>query len=303
MPWLPIAITAQFILGSSAVFDKLLLRQRFFNPWAYTFWLGILGVFAFALLPFNYSHPPSPLVLRALGAGAIFIIALLLLFMALKMSEASQILPLVGGLSPLATFAASALILNEAVSRGDLIGFLMLVAGGLLILLSGWGDFSYRSLVLAAASTLLFGLANVLTKTIFDATTFATGFFWIKIGGVLAVLCFLAVPAVRRSILNPGGSSGHPFRSLANLAYLGNRGYAAVGSVLVYVAIFLAHPALVDATQGLRYIVIFAFSWALLGERAAGALLGAKLTATALIVIGLVWLGTYSYLLPSLTSY
>src|SRR3990167_6481945 len=96
MTWLLIAALAQLTLGTSAVFDKLLLRRGVFDPWVYTFWVGILGIFSLVLVSFGF-------LLLALLAGSIFILAVLFMFLSLHRGEASEILPIIGSLSPVFT--------------------------------------------------------------------------------------------------------------------------------------------------------------------------------------------------------
>lgn len=84
MTWLLIAITAQIVLGTSAVFDKLLLKRGFADPWVYAFWFGLLGVFSFLLLPFGVATVPLAIIPVALIAGAFFIAAVLCVFLAIR---------------------------------------------------------------------------------------------------------------------------------------------------------------------------------------------------------------------------
>ena len=77
--------------------------------------------------------------------------------------------------------------------------------------------------------------------------------------------------------------------------YFANRIYGSLGSFMVSGAIFLAHPALVDATQSMRYAVIFMAGWFLLKERTHGVRLAGKVGATACIATGLIVLGLITY--------
>src|SRR3989344_5561493 len=125
MTWLGISIAAQIILGTSAVFDKLLLRRRFFDPWVYTFWAGVLGLLGVFLIPFGFTTLPLEFILLAFFTGGVFITALLFFFLALSRGEASVALPVIGGLAPIFTFLASALLLDEQLAGGELFGFLV----------------------------------------------------------------------------------------------------------------------------------------------------------------------------------
>lgn len=291
MTWLLVVILAQIILGTSAVFDKIILRRKFFNPLKYTFWLGILGIFSIALLPFGFSALSIKFTLIACLAGAIFILALLCLFYALDYSEASQTLPIVGGLSPIFTLSFSYLFLNSKFDISEIFGFLILVFGGLILFATEKKELRFFSTLLIVASAFLFGFSNVLTKLVFDNSNFITGLFWMKMGGVLLVILSLVFPRIRKGIFH----SKHEPHKKHFAFYFANRTYAGIGSFLVYFAISLAHPALVDAVQSFKYVVIFFAAWLILRERFNGRILTGKILATIFISFGLVWIGMVGY--------
>ena len=286
MSWFPIAIIAQIILGASAVFDKMLLKRSIFNPAAYTFWLGVLGAFAVVLIPFGVFGLPAMTIGVALIAGALFLLAMLFLFLSLHKTEASKSLLLIGGITPVTTLLIGSFFPDGSLTPADVIGFVFLVLGGFALFLSDKKEIRGSVALLACASALCFGLSNTLTKQVFLESSFVAGFFWVKIGGVLFVLLFLLLPTLRRTIF----SAIHRDNTQHHTLYVINRGVAAAGSVLVNIAIFLAHPALVEATQSIKYAVIFIASWFLLNEHFKGRVLAGKFIAITLIGFGFVWL-------------
>ena len=296
MNWLLVATAAQIIIGSSAVIDKALLRRRSIEPWSYAFWFGMLGLFAVLLLPFGYQPTAPSIVLLAIFSGVLFLGASFLTFFALEYLEASETLPLIGALSPVFTLAFSRFWLGTNLGLLDGLGFSFLVASGFLLFLAEAKPALRRRLLLVIAASVLIAGSYVTSKLVFNETSFITGFFWMKMGGVAAALGFLAAPAVRRRIQAASSRA----KTSQRVFYFANRGYAAVGSLLTSFAIFLAEPALVDATQNLRYLVVFLLAWVLLRERFRGRALWLKLTAAAAIVIGLLWLalGQYARSLP-----
>ena len=73
-----------------------------------------------------------------------------------------------------------------------------------------------------------------------------------------------------------------------------------LGSFLVFYAISLTRPALVDAITGLRYVIIFTGSYGVtvlrprwLREDFSGAVLFGKSIATALVIAGMVLVGLH----------
>ncbi len=298
MNWLWVATVAQIILGSSVVFDKLLLAKRSIEPWAYTFWLGIFGALAVVLLPFGFQGTDQATVILAMISGILFIGASLALFAALEITEVSEALPIMGALVPIFTLGLAALILGSGLGRLDFIGFAMLVLSGLLLALVERASRRWKTIILSLAASLLAAGSTVTAKVVFNQTNFITGFFWIKVGGILAVLAFLLVPHIRKRIL---AESAHT-AVRSRLAYFMNRGYAGLGSLLTSFAISLGSPALVEATANFRYLVIFALGALILHERFRGRVLAAKLAAASLIIVGLAALagGEYVRRLPSI---
>ena len=291
MSWLLIAVLAQIILGTSAVFDKFLLKRKFFDPLVYTFWLGILGIFSLVILPLGFTFLPINTIAVAFVAGALFILAMLFLFYALDYSEASETLPVIGGLSPIFTLILGYFLLNSFLGFGELVSFCFLVLAGIVLFLVEKKELRFLSSSLIIAASLFFGLSNVLSKIVFQAGPFVSGFIWIKIGGGVFVLLLLLRKSFRQRIF----SSIRQAKTTHHFFYFANRAYAGLGSILVYFAISLTHPALVDATQSLKYIVIFFCAWLLLKERFKGKILAGKIIATIFIAFGILWLGLVNY--------
>ncbi|MDP3770145.1 MAG: hypothetical protein U1A25_02310 [Candidatus Sungbacteria bacterium] len=289
--WIFVAILAQIILGTAAVFDKLLLYKRVPDAITYTFWIGVLGIVAIVFLPFGFSYLAPAFIMLALGAGIIFIASLLLLFFVLEIGHALSVLPLIAALIPLFTIFFSYLLIGGKLTGMDVIGIMLLVLGAMFFFFSEKGELRAKLFVLLVSSAMLYALASVLQKVVFEHTSFITGFFWIKMGGVLCALALLTIYSWRKKILQTSRQATHSNR----LWYLANRGWAALGSVLLSIAIFFSHPALVEATQSFRYVIIFFAAWFILGERFRGKALVVKTVATIFIIVGLLWLGLTDY--------
>ena len=281
---------AQVILGTSAVFDKFLLKRKFFDPFVYTFWLGFLGIFALLILPFG-SVPSFTILIIAFIAGVLSVLAMLFLFYALDYSEASTTLPIIGGFSPIFTLIIGYFLLNSLLGFGDSIGFCFLILGSFVFFLIEKKELKFLSFVFIFISSLFFGFSNVLSKIVFQASPFISGFAWIKIGGLIFVLLLLLYKPFRQKIF----SSSRQTKPKNHFLYFANRVYAGAGSILVYFTISLTHPALVDATQSIKYIVIFLAAWVLLKEGFKGKILAGKIIATFLITLGILWLGLVNY--------
>lgn len=290
MSWIFVAAIAQFILGSAIVFDKYLLKKSYPNPIGYAFWIGALGALSIVLVPFGFEGVGLSTVMLAALAGSAFMLAMLVFMQALYYGEASGAIVVIAALSPIATLLFGMIILGTSLAPYQLVGFLFLIFAGLLLSLAA-EKYRLKIFLLVLASAILFGFSNIITKVVFGETNFITGFILIKFSGALFVLLFLLRFKWREKIIGSGARD--EFKN--KLGYLLNRGYAALGSILIYYAIFLGPPSLVDATQTLRFLVVFLGGWLILRERFNGKVLLWKLVAFILIVIGILILSIGSY--------
>ncbi|MBI3442172.1 MAG: beta-galactosidase [Candidatus Sungbacteria bacterium] len=292
MTWLITTLIASVIIGTASIFDKMLLKRRgFSDPWVYAFWVGILGFAALLLAPFGVVVLPLGVMALAFGAGAVFLLATFFFLWALRDGEASEALPIIGGLAPIATYLFGLWILHDHLGIAELIGFFLLVVSGVIFLGVEHKEVRLEIAGLAAISAVLFGLSNILKKMTFTRGDFLSAFVWISVGGALLALASLALPHVRKKIHSTISTS----KASNKEWYLANRAWAAIGTILVSFAIAIGHPALVEAAQGFKYVVIFVGGWLLLKEEFFGRVLFWKIVATILIVCGLGWLGIAAY--------
>lgn len=292
MSWVVIALIAQFVLGTSAVFDKMLLKRGYFSPLVFTFWFSALGVVSLVVVPFGFHAFSLKVLLISILAGITFDVAMYFFYAALHKGDASGTLTITGGLSPIATLIFSFFLLDSVINGADLIGFAVLLIGGFLFFRIKERGNQLASFYLIFTSAIVLSLSNVLTKMVFNDTNFVTGFVLIKCAGVIPALALLLHKRTREEVvpsLKRGNHGTH------GLYYFLNRAYAALGSILVYFAISKTHPALVDASQSFKYVVIFFASWFLLRERHRGWLLAERIIATITVILGFVWLGIIDY--------
>lgn len=292
MTWFFVALIAAIATGTANVFDKLLLRKPgLSDPWTYVFWPGIAGFLAIFLVPFGATILPWGALVVALGAGAIFLCGMFFLFAAMRDGEASVALPIIGGLAPIATYLFGNLILGSDLSPDDMAGFVLIVVGCVLLLGVGQDSMRYRNGMLAIVSAGCFGLSNILKKYAFDNGSLLTGLMWISLGGALLALFSLLIARVRERIRATARES----EASGRILYFMNRIWALVGGLFVSIAIALGHPALVDAVQSFKYVVIFFGAWLLLREDFSRGALVRKIGAVLLMAAGLIWIGAGAY--------
>ncbi len=290
-----IGIVAHGLIGVSLVWDKILLRRPDTrNLVSYVFWMGSLSLFGLALIPFGFRMPSLELAALAFVSGALHQAATYYYYAALKNGAASQTLAIMGGFSPVATALIAIPLLSKPLGR-DLVGFALMVAGGFVMFFAE--SFNLRKVlppVLAASGS--FGLVNVLQKVVFDRTNFVSGYVFFTLGTFAASLFLLA----RKSWRNQIFAASERAEPRSRFWYMVNRFMAGLGSFLIFLAISMANPAVVDAIAGERYAIIFISTYAIaklrpfwLKENFTGRVLIGKTIATALVVAGLVLLGLH----------
>jgi drug/metabolite transporter (DMT)-like permease len=290
------AIVAHGLIGISLIWDKILLKNPGTrNLFSYVFWLGAMSVFGVILVFFGYHSPAFHVVWIAFIAGVVHLAACFFYYAALKRGEATESLAVMGGFSPVATALIGYALLSKDMNHGQLLGFALMTSGGFVMFFSE--KFALRRLlppVLLASG--LFGLVNVMEKVVYDQTNFVSGYVWFTIGTFIGALALLIRRSWRQQIFAESGQDNPKNR----FWYFVNRFLSGVGSFLIFYAISLAHPALVDSISGVRYAIIFVLAYVVtklrprwLKEDFRGPKLITKLAATALVVAGLVLVGLY----------
>lgn len=288
------AILAHALIGISLVWDKVLLRKpQTRDLAAYVFWLGFISVFGLLLIPFGFKFPGWGVAGLGFGAGVIHLAANYLYYAALKKGEASETLAMMGGFSPVFTALIGIPLLEQPIGKGNFVGFILMVAGGFVMFFSEKLALS-RVLFWVISASATFGLTNVLQKVVFNDTNFVSGYVFFTIGTFAGSLLLLVRPVWRRQIFKQSEEA----EPKSKAAYMANRFMAGVGSFLVFYAVSLASPAVVDSISGVRYVLIFLgaylltrFRPKLLSENFTGWILTSKAVATALVIAGLVLLG------------
>ncbi len=267
MDWLILAVSAYFILALVNILDKFLLDKILPSSRAYTFLVGSVGVLVFAFSPWFLEWPGLPFFLFNIVVGALFPAALLLFYKALKESEASKALVLIGGLMPLFTLFFSVLFLGDRFNLYQWLALAFLLVGIFIIswmpeketLLNKLFIFlkikkkpSKLSFLTAVGAAFLFSLFFIGNKYAFNNQTFFSAFIWIRGGSFLFVLSMLISKKSRKVIFG----SIKKMKLKKSSLFFANQGLSAIGFFLQNLAISLTSVALVSALQGVQYVFI-----------------------------------------------
>jgi drug/metabolite transporter (DMT)-like permease len=289
-----IALIAHSLIGVSLVWDKVLLkRPDTTNLISYIFWLGAISIFGLALIPFGFSMPMVWVAALAFLTGALQLAAVYFYYAALKFGEASQTLAVMGGFSPVATALIGIPLLKKQLGGYSLVAFILLTAGGFVMFFAERVPLR-KMLVRVVAASILFGFVNVLEKVVYDNTDFVSGYVFFTLGTFAGAMGLLLHPRWRNEIFKESEEA----EPRSRFWYFVNRFMAGLGSFLIYYAISLTNPALVDAITAVRYVIIFLGAYLLtklkpswLSEIFTGRVLAGKIAATLMVAAGLVILG------------
>lgn len=305
MSWILIAIIAYFILAIVNMADKFLLDKILPSAKTYTFLVGVLGLLILVIAPWFLEWPGLYLFLLNIIIGALLPLALILLYTALRLGDASKIITITGGSVPIFTIFLSFIILGERFTGMQYIAFFYLIFGTLIISYfpSGhelwtkvmvWFGFDnlkrLRAVLIAILSAFIFGLFFIGSKYLYNNQEFISAFIWIRVGSFISVLFFLLHKSSRKEIFK----SIKKLKGKSRVIFLSNQGLAAFGFFLQNYAIALGSVALVNALQGIQYVfllilasLITIFYPKVLKEKISKFIILQKLVAIGLISFGL----------------
>lgn len=257
MLWLIVTIFAYLFLAISFFGDKYILGESIPNPKVYSFFVGILSIFVIVFIPFGFFTPPLFQIFLAFLAGLLFLLALYLYYYLAKEFEISTIIPIIGGMVPIITFLFLYILSKGAITLSfrDIISFLLIVFGGILITTEKSKNIFGKQFIFSLGAAFYFALYFSLAKFVYDYLTFINGFIWIRFGVFLTALFFLIFKEVRSQIsIKPKLG-----RLKASGIFIGNQIIGSLGAILQNWAISLAplsYAAFVNALQGVQYIFL-----------------------------------------------
>lgn len=254
--WLGLAIAAQFINAVSVLIDRHIVvrAQHIGRPIVYAFYVSLMSGFVVVIAPFGLLSTPSNFVLAASCVQAFtFVAAIFFLYSAFKYSRASDVAPVVGAVSALTSLLLAALLIDGDLSFSFLPSIAFLVFGTGLISHFHFRAHALRDTLLAG---FFFGVTVVLSKMVYEETSFIDGFFWTRTMCILAAGALLLIPAWRTAILRGGTRSSQGAKALV----VGNKVLAGGAGVMTALAVSLGSVSVVNALAGLQFVFLFLFA-------------------------------------------
>ncbi len=266
MNWILLATLGQFMNAIVAVLDKYIVSDEKVMPrpfvyafysclltgfWAVIFFVGLIPPFAALGVPSftNVEFPTIQVISMAFLSAYTFFMALVSMYDALRQSDASVVMPIVGTISAISAFGLSYLFLGASLTQGHIIGVLMISLGTLLVArtIPTW------SVVLHVIhSGVFFALHYIVMKGLFMETSFDDGFFWSRVSFVLFALSLLMVPVYWDKIKEQTKTTTKKTGALV----LVTKVLAGVAAFLLLKATDLGEVSVVQALDGIRFVFI-----------------------------------------------
>jgi len=265
--WVILAVAAQFLSAFVALIDKYIVtsEKAIPKPFVYAFITCLMSgasilVFLLSGIPLplegvhfpslaNVEFPTLTVVAFSLLAAYTFFSALVSMFTALRDADASDVVPVIGAVSALGTFAFGYAFLGARLTPNFLAGIILLAIGTALV---SHFRFKYTTALLSIHAGLFFAFHYVAFKGLLELTTFDNAFFWSRIGFVGFALSMLLVPDWFERVSGQVKSTG----KRAGLLVIGNKIIAGVASILILKATELGDAAVVQALGGLQFVFI-----------------------------------------------
>ena len=289
MSYIILALIAWALFGLLSLLDKFLLNKPIRDDRVFTFYTGFFSIFAILLfLPFarvkSFEH-----VLFDIFCGFIFLVAQFFLFRSISRGEVSEVVPITGALVPVFSLISAQYVLGLHLNTFELIAFILLVVGTVVI--SYRKKMSTQNLLYPILASIFFAIYYTAVKKAY--VPFEENFAFVRLGSFIGSLGMLLSSEVRSSIFR----TTHKVKNATSGLFLTKEVTGGLAFIILNYAISKGNPALINAMQGVEYVVLFGFALALsrkfpmlLHERGQGHVLARKFLAILLIVTGLMFL-------------
>lgn len=260
MNWLIYAFSGPILWALSTHIDKYLLNKYFKNGSA-TVLMVFTSIFGAILLPFIWFHQPDvfqiPLknIFVILFSGILYMGAMLFYLQALQSEEASTVAPFYQA-TPIFGFIMGYFILGEVLSKMQVFGGLLIIAGTLLLSFNfalKKHVLKFRLIALMLACTFSLAISSVIFKLFAIQDEFWSTTFWTYAGEVIFGLGILSTSTHRKQffkLLKKNTASVLGVNSF-------NEIIALVGGIGVRYASILAPLSLVQAISNTSVLFVF----------------------------------------------
>lgn len=292
MPWIVFALATPIFYGTTNFIDKFLVEKRIREPIVLTVLTGYLASLVGVLVILARGLE----VLEASQIGLLFLAGILLniyllpYFDAIRLDDVSRVMPLFQFI-PIFVLVMSAIFLQESFIRQQLLGFVLIVAGGFIIAterIEG-GILRPRKLFwLMMLSSFLYASVGIVFRFVVRSEDFWTTLSYEYLGSGLGATLILSFYLVRQGIIQEVKA----IRSALGLVGL-NTSLGVAAQLTEAYAISLAPVALVITVESPQPLFVFLVGLALsiwfpklIKEDIRATTLALKLMTIILILLG-----------------
>ena len=292
MYWIYIAIISHFLFAIVFVLDKIIV-EKLLSPIKYSLIIGGFSGLAIFLIPFvDLSTLSWVVIIASFLSGASSFVGLYLYFKILLKYEASWVVPfLFGTMMPISTFIFGRFFLNETLTFFQIIAFICLLMGGLI--LSFGKRYNLKSILILAIAGVFVSLELVFLKLAFGRSNFFTGYILSRISSfIVAAVVIVAIYSKKRSEIKLviDNLRSNIFGSIGGLATL-KQILSLAGNLSLVYAVSVGTLTLINGLGGIRYAFVFFFAlllsrkWPKLMEEPQGFWLFVKKSAAIIFII------------------
>lgn len=288
MLWVFLSIFAVILWASSNLIDKYVLDKYVRQPFIYIIILGAAGlIFSIFVFAKNFVWVSFTNLILTFAAGFLYIAILICYFKALKIEEASRIIPLFE-LKGIFILILAAIFLGEILTPIKYFGVFLLVGGAILISIKK--NFKLRNTKafwLMLLASILLASYDVLTKYLLNFADYWTIFAYTRFGSFIFILPFIYfyLPELKRTIQVHGK---RVLGLMTTSEALNMFGVLSITAAMSFGLISLVGG--LGATQPFFVLLLAAmlsiFYPKILKEEIKGSIILLKLVAVALIIVG-----------------
>lgn len=262
MTWLIFAFSGPILWAASTHIDKYLV-ERYFKYSRVAVLMIFTALIGLLLLPFILIYHPEVFnldwrsVTVIIFSGVLYMSAMIFYLQALQSEEASVVAPFFQA-APLFGFALAYLVLGEVLSRTQMLGGLLILAGTVFLSLrfnSQKAKIKTRLVVLMLTCAFLLALSSVIFKFFAVQDEFWVTTFWTYAGEALFGFGLLAIPSYFKQFFSMLRSNTGAVLAVNGANELINLG----GGIGTRFALLLAPLSLVQAIGSTTTLFVFLF--------------------------------------------
>lgn len=292
--YLPISILAFVLNGIAVTVDKFLLVRVIPDPLFYVFYFSLVSFLAVLALPFTHIPTTEVLILSSTST-ATWTLGAYFMFKALKAGQLSRVIPVIGSLNPFILFLIA--LITGGILINEIWGILVLILGLIFLTLNDWkGKLTKSELTFEVISATLFAFSYLILREAYLKDDVITVLVWSRFVLIPLAFVFLIVPTLRTKVI-PTHTQGVSLIKRGGPLFVFGQLSAGISQLLIFFAISLANPALVNSLQGTQYV--FLFVAALFLSKKFPTVFAEKYTKSGLVlkILGILFIGLGLYLL------